>query len=215
MSDQNPTSELFEKDIDWSGIIGVTVPVSEVQVYQRAENIDLKVMDDGVLRIQAALKLFAMVAARLDEKHIFNPAQVFTNVINVNAFLHLKSRVTREDILSIDYDLITKNYAVRPDSIIISGTLRLRIKYIMHLVLEGVVLDFASNRVINGATVNVKDQSSGEIKASTTTGSDGRYFFNNLHPGIYLVEAFTDSHMPLQKVSVIKTWETVNFILHQ
>ncbi|MFA4886262.1 MAG: carboxypeptidase-like regulatory domain-containing protein, partial [Desulfotomaculaceae bacterium] len=79
----------------------------------------------------------------------------------------------------------------------------------------GSVTDFNNSSPINGATVNAKDMESGEIKATTNTGSNGRYFFNNLPPGIYLIEAHTDSHRPEQKVSVIKTKDTVNFVLHQ
>ena len=215
MSDHSPSNVVLERDIDWSGTIGVTVPVSDVQVYQRAENIDLKIINDGIIRVQAALKLFAMVTAGLDEKHIFNPAKIFTNVININSFIHLKSKIKREDIISVDYGLEIKNYAIRPDNIIISGTLKLEIKYLIHLVLDGVVIEFAGNNAINGATINVKDLESGEIKATVTTGSDGRYSFNNMPPGIYLVEAFTDSHKLEQKVSVMKTRDTVNFVLHQ
>lgn len=215
MADQSPSSDVLEKDIEWSGAIGVTVPVSDVQVYQRTENIDIKLMEDGILRIQAALKLFAMVSTGLDEKHIFNPAKVFTNDIEINSFIHMNPIISREDIISVDTDPVIKNYALRPDNIIINGTLKLKIKYVIHLVLDGVVLDFTNNSTINGATINVKDMESGEIKATTTTGSNGRYFFNKLPPGIYMVEALTDSHKPEQKVSVIKTRDTVNFVLHQ
>lgn len=215
MADQNPSSDVLEKDIEWSGTIGVTVPVSDVQVYQRAENIDIKLMEDGILRIQAALKLFAMVSTGLDEKHIFNPAKVFTNEIEINSFIHMNPIISREDIISVDTDLVIKNYALRPDNIIINGTLKLRIKYVIHLVLDGMVLDFTNNSTINGATINVKDMESGEIIDTATTGSNGRYFFNKLPPGIYMVEALTGSHKPEQKVSVIKTRDTVNFVLHQ
>lgn len=214
MADQSPSNDLLERDIDWSGTIGVTVPISDVQVFQRAENIDLKLTDDGILRIQASLKLFAMVSTELDEKHIFNPAKVFTNDIDISSFIHLNSKISREDIMSVDHELIIKNYALRPDNIIINGTLKLKIKYVIHLVLDGIVVDFASNSSINGATINVKDMESDEIKATATTGSNGRYFFNNLPPGIYLVEALTDKHKTEQKVSVIKTKDTVNFVLH-
>ncbi len=215
MPDHSPSYEVLERDFDWSGTIGVTVPISSARVYQRVENIDLKIMDDGALKIQTALKLFAMVSAGLDEKHIFKPAKVFTNIIDINSFIHLKTKIKRGDIVSLDYDPILKNYSIRPDSIILSGTLKLKIKYLIHLDLGGVVIDFASNNTINGATVNVKDNETGEVKATATTGSDGRYFFNNLPPGIYLVEAFTDSHKPEQKVSIVKTRDTVNFVLHQ
>lgn len=215
IADQSPSNDVLERDIEWSGTIGLTMLISDVQVYQRTENIDLQIMDDGVLRIQAALKLFAMVSARLDEKHILNPAKVFTNDIDIISFIQLNSIISREDIISMDYVPIIKNYALRPDNIIINGILRLKIKYIVHLILDGVVLDFANNSSINGATVNVKDMESGEIRATATTGSNGRYLFNNLPPGIYLVEALTDSHKPEQKISVIKSRDTVDFVLHR
>jgi hypothetical protein len=156
MADQSPSSDVLEKHIEWSGTIGVTMPVSDVQVYQRAENIDINLMEDGILRIQAALKLFAMVSTELDENHIFNPAKVFTNDIEINSFIHMNPIISREDIISVDTDLSIKNYALRPDNIIINGTFILKIKYIIHLVLDGVVLDFNKNTTINGATINVK-----------------------------------------------------------
>lgn len=215
MADQSPSNDVLEKDIDWSTTIGVTVPISDVQVFQRAENIDLKLTDNGILRIQASLKLFAMVSTGFDDKHIFNPAKVFTNDLDINSFIQLNSKISREDIISVDHELAIKNYAIRPDNIIINGTLKLKIKYVIHLVLDGIVVDFASNSSINGATINVKDLESGEITATATTGSNGRYFFNHLLPGIYLVEALTDKHKPEQKISVIKTRDTVNFVLHQ
>ena len=215
MAEQNPSMDIIEKDIEWSSSIGVTMPVSEVEVYQRVEKIEPSLMDNGDLRIEALLKLFAVVSSDLDQKHIFKPAKLFTNEVELTSFINFSSKISREDILSIDHQAVVKNYAIRPGHIIISGTLALKISYVVHMVLDGSVTDFNNSSPINGATVNAKDMESGEIKATTNTGSNGRYFFNNLPPGIYLIEAHTDSHRPEQKVSVIKTKDTVNFVLHQ
>ncbi len=215
MAEQEPSIGRIDKEIDWSSSIGVPMPVSEVEVYQRVEKIEPSLLDTGVLRIQALIKLFALVSSSVDEKHVFNPAKVFTNEVEINSFITLNAKINREDILSIDHQAEVKNYAIRPGHIIISGTLKLSINYILQLVLDGTVTDFANNSPINGATVNVREIESGEIKATTNTGSNGRYFFNKLPPGIYQIEANTDTHILDKKISVIKTKDTVNFVLHQ
>ncbi|HOV79268.1 MAG TPA: carboxypeptidase-like regulatory domain-containing protein [Bacillota bacterium] len=215
MDVQSPAAEVYEKVIDWSSSIGVTVPVSEVEVYQRMEKITPNLLDRGVLRIQAVIKLFAVVTSKQEHKHLFNPARVFTSNVEIDSFLNLNTEVGREDIISIDHQVEIKNCFPRPDKIIVRGALKLKINYVVHLALDGKVADFLNGSPINGATINARKINSQDIVASTSTGSDGRYFFNNLPPGIYLIEAITDSHKPQRKVSVIKTRDTVNFVLHK
>lgn len=215
MAEQSPSIDVLEKDIDWSSSIGVTMTVSGVEVYQRVEKISPTLLDNGVLRIQAVLKLFAVVTSEQKEKHIFNPAKVFTNDVEINSYVNLHAEISREDITSIDHQVVIKTSVPRPDKIIVSGTLKLKINYIVHLVLDGAVTEFLNGAPINGATINARNLENQEIVASTNTGSNGRYFFNNLPSGVYLVEALTDSHKPEQKVSVIKTRDTVNFVLHK
>ncbi|MCL6635571.1 MAG: carboxypeptidase-like regulatory domain-containing protein [Peptococcaceae bacterium] len=215
MAEQSPSIEVMEKDIVWSSSIGVTMPVSGAEVYQRVEKIDPALLDNGVLRIQALLKLFAVVTPVPEHKHIFKPAGVFTSDVEINSFINLHADISRQDITSIEHQVIIKNYVPRPDNIIVSGVLKLKISYVVHLVLDGTVTDFASGAPVNGATVNARSLENREIVASTSTGPGGRYFFNNLPPGVYLIEASTDTHRPDQKVSVIKTRDTVNFVLHK
>lgn len=50
----------------------------------------------------------------------------------------------------------------------------------------------ASEPVIVGVTVELLNAVTGEVKGTTTTGSDGKYSFDNLDPGSYLVR-FTNS----------------------
>jgi len=38
MADQSPSSDVLEKDIEWSGAIGVTVPVSDANVNQKVDH---------------------------------------------------------------------------------------------------------------------------------------------------------------------------------
>ncbi|MFA4885931.1 MAG: hypothetical protein WC601_09190, partial [Desulfotomaculaceae bacterium] len=139
MAEQNPSMDIIEKDIEWSSSIGVTMPVSEVEVYQRVEKIEPSLMDNGDLRIEALLKLFAVVSSDLDQKHIFKPAKLFTNEVELTSFINFSSKISREDILSIDHQAVVKNYAIRPGHIIISGTLALKISYVVHMVLDGSV----------------------------------------------------------------------------
>lgn len=215
MAEQSPFIEVLEKNIKWSSLVGITIPISGVKVYQRVEKLDPILLDNGILRILAVLKLFAVVTTEQEQKHLFKPAKVFTNDVKISSFINLHADISREDINSIDYQVNIKNYMPRPDKIIVSGTLKLRISYVIYLVLEGSVIDFSSCAPINGATVNARTLESHEIVASTNTDKNGRYFFSSLPPGTYLVEALTESHKPQQKVSVIKTRDTVDFVLHR
>lgn len=215
MAEQSPSIDVLEKDIDWSGSIGVTMPVSSVEVHQRVEKISHTLLDNGVLRIQIVLKLFAVVTTEQEQKHIFKPAKIFTNNMEINAFVNLHAEISREDITSIDHHVIIKSFVPRPDMIIVSGTLKLKVNYVVHLVLDGVVTDFSSGAPINGATINAMTLEKHEIVSSTSTGKNGSYYFNNLPPGAYLIEAITDSHKPERKVSVIKARDTVSFVLHK
>ncbi len=215
MAEQNTITDVFEKDIDWSSTIGVTMPVSDVEVYQRVENIETTLLENGALRIEALLKLFALISSDLEDKHVFNPEKVFSKNLEISTFVNLHPEISREDILSIDHQVIIKNYVTRPDKILINGTLKLKISFMVHLVLDGTVTDFLSKAPINKATVNVRDLESKKIINSATTDNNGRYYFNNLPPGVYLVVAITDNHKPEDKVSVIKARDTVNFVLHK
>ena len=215
MAESGSSIEVFEKEIGWSSTIGVTMPVSEAEVYQRVERITPTLLEHGVLRIQAVIKLFAVVTSKQEQKHIFNPAKVFSNDVEVNSFLNLNTEISREDITSIDHQVEIKSYVPRPDKIIVGGTLKLKISFVVHLALDGTVTQFTNGAPINGATINARTLDSHDIIATTTTSGSGRYFFNNLPPGIYLIEAITENHKVQRKVSVIKTRDTVNFVLHK
>ena len=215
MAEQSPSIDVLEKEIDWSSTVGITMPISSAEVYQRVENIVPSLLENGVLRIQATLKLFAVVSSTQQQKHVFNPAKMFTKDVELNTFITLHNGITREDIISIEHQEEIKNFVPRPDNIIVSGVLRLKISYAVHLVLDGTVTDFATGAPINGATLNVMHIENRELAASTNTGSNGRFFFKNLPPGIYLLEALNEGHKPEHKVSVIKTRDTVIFVLHR
>lgn len=215
MAEQNPTIEILEKETDWSSSIGVPMSISEAEVYQRIEKITPSLLDNGVLRIKAIIKLFAVISTDKEQKAIFNPARVFSNEVEVNSFVNLHAGIKKEDIISIEHRGEIKNYVLRPDNIIVKGTLKLKISYLVQLVLDGTVIDFSSRTPINGATLNVMSINQRELIASTSTGNNGKFSIKNLPPGIYLIEATTDSHKPDQKVGVIKNHDTVNFVLHR
>lgn len=215
MAEQSPSIDVLEKDIEWSSSIGVTIPVSSVEVHQRVESITPTLLENGVLRILSVIKLFALVSTEQEQKHLFNPAKLFTNDLRIDTFVNLNSGASKDDIISIDHRVTVSSAVPRPDSIIVKGILKLKVNYVIHLVLDGAVTDFFSGAPINGAAVNVRSLENHEILASTNTGGNGMYFFNNISPGVYLVEALTDSHEPEQKVSVIKTRDIVNFVLHK
>lgn len=212
MAEQTPSVEVKEKDVEWSSTIGVTMPVPSVEVYQRVEKITPYLLENGVLRVETIVKLFA-VANNGGQEKFLDRRRVFTNTVDINTFIDLQSDVSREDITSIDHQVIIKNFRPRPDKVNVSGTLKLKISYIAHLVLDGTVTSFVNGAPLPGITINIKKLDDSSPIATTSTGGNGRYFFKNLPPGIYLVEATGGEYETGQKVSIVKTRDTVNFVL--
>lgn len=215
MTKQELLINSLEKEIGWTSSIGVTIPLSNAKVYHRVEKLKPDLLDNGFLRVQLILKLIAIVASKYDSEHVFKPSKVFTNDVEIVSFAELYEGISRNDITSIDNQVKIKNYFLRPDKIIVNGTVNLKISYVVHLGLDGVVTEFLSGAPVKGATVNARDIENNEIIATTKTNSSGRYFFKNLKPGIYLIEAHSESHKPEQKVSVVNARDTVNFSLHK
>jgi len=214
MAEQNAAINALKKEIGWTSSIGVTMPVSDAEVYQRVENVKPALLDNGILRVQLTLKLMAVIASAYDNGQVFKPAKVFTNHAEIVSFVSLYEGIKREDITSIDNRVVIKDYFFRPDKIIVNGTLNLKIKYLVHLVLEGLVTEFPGGTPVKGATVNARNPETNDIIAATKTGGNGKYFFKNLKPGIYLIEVHSEAHRPDQKISVVNTRDTVNFSLH-
>ena len=215
MAEQSLSTQTLEKSIEWTSLVGVNMPVSGVELYHRVEKIEPALLANGTLRVQTHLKLFAVVTTEKDQKHIFNPSKIYSNDTDINMFFNLNADIKREDILSVEHQILIKNYVPRPDKIIVTGTLTMKINYLIHPVLEGSVTRFSNGAPVGGVTINVRKINGDEIVSTTNTGNNGRYYFNNLTPGVYLVEAFTDAHKPEQKVSVINNGDTVNFVLPQ
>ena len=215
MDEHSISTQTLEKAMDWRSLVAVNIPVSDIELYHRVEKIEPTLLENGTLRIQTQLKLFAVVAAGKEQKHILDPAKIYTNDLDINMFFNLNADIKREDILSVEHQVIIEDYVPRPDKIIVSGTLTIKISYIIHPLLEGSVTRFSNREPVGGITINVRKIDSDEILSTTSTGSNGKYFFTNLLPGVYLVEALNDSVKPEQKVSVMKTRDTVNFVLHK
>lgn len=217
MEEQSIYTQSLEKAIDWTSIVGVNVPVSGVELYHRVENIEPTLHANGTLRVLAQLKIFAVVNTDKEQQHVFNPnpSKIYTNDMDINIFFNLNADVKREDLLSIEHQVLIKNYVLRPEKIIVTGTLTIKINYIIHPVLDGFVTLFSNGAPVGGITINLKKIDSEEILSTTNTGSNGKYYFKNLSPGVYIVEALTDSNETQQKVSVINTRDTVNFVLHK
>jgi len=215
VSEQSLSTQKLEKDIDWTSLVGVNMPVSGVELYHRVEKIVPTLLEKGTLKVQTHLKLFAVVTTEREQKHLFNPKKIYSNDTDINIFFDLNADLKREDLLSVDHQILIKDYVPRPDKIIVTGTLTVKINYLIHPVLKGFVTRFSNGAPVGGVTINVRKIDSDEIVSTTNTGNNGKYYFNNLIPGVYLVEAFTDAHKPEQKVSVINNGDTVNFVLPQ
>lgn len=215
MAAHDISAQTSEKVMDWTSLIPVNMPVSGVELYHRVEKIVPALLENGTLRVQTQLKLFAVVATQKEQKHLFNPSKIYSNNMDINMFFNLNTDMRREDILSVDHQVLIKNYVPRPDKIIVSGTLTIIVGYILHPILEGSVTRFFNGEPVGGITINVRKIDSEEIISTTSTGNNGKYFFGDLPPGVYLVEALTDSIKPVQKISVIHTRDTVNFVLNK
>lgn len=215
MEEQKLFTNTFEKEITWTRSVDVTIPVSNVKIYHRVERVNTLLMENAVLQVQIFLKLFALTPIDEGNRYSLNRSTVFTKEVEISTLIKLNNDITSEDIVSLEHQVIINSYYPRPDSIVVNGNLKIIISHIEHLSLEGSVINFLNKTPIAGATVNIKDYGSGETLASTQTDAKGFYHFNNLAPGVYLLEAFTESHKPEQKVSVVKSKDVVNFVLHK
>lgn len=211
MAEQSPSVEVKEKKVEWSCTIGVSMPVPSVEVYQRVEKVIPHLLENGVLRVETIIKLFAV--ANEEKGNNLDRRRVFSKTVEINTYIELQSDIRREDITSIDHHVIIKNFSPRPDKINVVGTLKLKISYMAHLVLDGTVTSFLNGAPLAGATINIKKPEDSSLIATTSTGGNGRYFFKNLPSGIYLVEATGNDYEAEQKVSIVKNRDTVNFVL--
>lgn len=217
MDEQSIYTQSMEKAIDWTSLVGVNVPVSGLELYHRVEEIDPTLHANGILRVHVQLKIFAVVNTDKEQQHVFNPnpSKIYTNDMNINLFFNLNSDIKREDILAIEHQVLIKDYLTRPEKIIVNGTLTIKVNYIIHPVLDGFVTHFSNGAPVGGITINLRKVDSEEVLSTTNTGSNGKYYFTNFPPGVYMVEALTDDSKPQQKISVVNTRDTVNFVLHK
>ncbi len=214
MKEQTLSTNTYEKIVNWTRSVDITMPVSNVKVFQRVEKFNTLLMESAVLQVQIILKLFALTSTKGKNNSGLSQSTVFTKDVEINTLIKLNNEITKEDIVSLDHQVNIDSYFSRPDSIVVNGILKIIVSYTEHITLGGTVINFLNNTPIAGATINISNFGSSEILASTKTDSKGLYCFNNLSPGVYLLEAFTESHKPEQKISVIKNKDIVNFVLH-
>lgn len=204
----------LEKVIKWTRSLDVTIPFSKVEMFQRVENMNTKIMQNCIMQIQIFLKLFVLITFPGENAINLNQNKVLTKEVEINSLINLDTEIAKEDIISIDHQVTIEKYFSRAERIIVNGTLKIIMIYKEHLLLSGKVTNFLTRTPIADAIINVKNLDNNEIIASTKTDRKGFYAFDYLSPGVYLLEALTESHKPEQKVSVIKNRDIVNFILH-
>ncbi|MDF9408490.1 MAG: hypothetical protein A4E52_00493 [Pelotomaculum sp. PtaB.Bin013] len=214
MKEQTLTTNNLVKLIKWTRSVDVTIPVSNVEIFQRVEKINTFLMENAILQVQIFIKLFALTSSKEENKANISKSTVFTKDVEINTLIELNNEITKEDIVSLDHQVNIEKYYPRPDSIVVNGTMKITITYIEHLTLSGTVINFLNRMPIAGATINIRNLDSDDILASAKTNSKGLYSFNNLPPGVFLLEAITEFHKPEQKISVIKNKDIVNFVLH-
>ncbi|OPY59611.1 MAG: Cna protein B-type domain protein [Pelotomaculum sp. PtaU1.Bin035] len=214
MTEQKTLTNTLEKVINWTRSVDITIPISKAEIFQRVENINTMFMENAIIQVQIFLKLFVLDSNTEENKYSFSQSTVFTKEVEINTLINLNTQIDQKDIISIDPQVTIGKYFCRSDRIVVNGTLKIILTYTEHLILSGNVLNFLNKTPIAGATINVRNLDNNDILASTKTDSKGLYSFDYLSPGVYLLEAITESHKPEQKISVIKTRDIVNFILH-
>src|ERR1700761_9385266 len=81
-------------------------------------------------------------------------------------------------------------------------------------IIKGTVTDKKNNEPLIGATISIKNKSTGEANY-VSVGLDGSYIFKNLKEGSYDLEVRYISYEPLQKHAEVEDGQTVtvNFAL--
>lgn len=216
MGRQNSVRQVVKKDFNWYGSVGTKIGVDSVEVLARVENIRTQLLENSVLRVDVAIRMFAIVPEK--NGSIQNGAiskKSVTKDIDTNYFIPLRRVEQFSDIVSIHHDIKVDSVSVRMGRVSVVGTLSLEVTYLGYVILEGMVTEFSHNAAVGGALVSIKEFNGQDVLFSTTTGRDGSYLFNEITPGTYLVTVEAEGYETAEQVAVVMLHDRVNFILHR
>jgi len=204
------------KRINWYGTIPTAEAGAGMKVFPRVESLTHRLLENGVLQINAVIKLFAVPGAGGEPPPCREEARgCYTRVVETSTFIGLRALIEPADIISIHHQVKADKITVRPGRISVIGSLKIEVEYLSPVVLNGRVTVFAAGQPLKGATVKLLDMEGGGELHETVTGSDGAYLFEGIRAGTYLVRAEAPGFEPQEQVAVIMLRDTVNFVLHR
>ncbi|WP_161486003.1 carboxypeptidase-like regulatory domain-containing protein [Desulfotomaculum copahuensis] len=219
MTDSGAVRQKALKEINWYGSVTAGLPVtSGLQVYARVESLAHRLLENGVLQVNAVIKLFAVPGSG-KKNGCFGqngqPAVCFTGRVDTSTFIKLRPVKGPQDILSIRHRIKVEKTTARPGRISVIGSLKIEVEYLSPVSLNGRVTVFATGQPLKDAAIKVLDMNEERVLHETATGADGTYIFEGIETGTFLVHAEAEGFEPQEQIAVIMLQDTVNFVLHR
>ncbi|SFG76614.1 Carboxypeptidase regulatory-like domain-containing protein [Desulfotomaculum arcticum] len=215
MDNESVVRQVAGKDINWYGSIGLPPGAERVNVLARVENVIPLLLDNSVLRIDALVKMFAVIPEHNVATAAASINKKLVKDIETSSFIQLRNVTGFDKIVSIHHDITVDRISVRMERVSAVGTLAIKVTYLGYVMLEGMVGEFPKNEPIRGALINVKDINDNRILQTATTGSDGKYYVKDLEPGTYRVAVEAEGFEGGEKVALVMLRDQVNFVLHR
>lgn len=214
MENESIVRQVASKEINWYGSIGLPPGAERVNVLARVENVVPLLLDNSVLRIDALVKMFAVIpdsnAAAADSLN-----KKLVKDVETSSFIQLRNVTGFDKIVSLHHDIKVDRFSVRMERVSAVGTLSIKVTYLGYVMLEGMVSEFPKNEPIRGALINVKDINDDHVLQTATTGPDGKYYVKDLDPGSYRVAVEAEGYEGSEKVALVMLRDQVNFVLHR
>jgi len=214
MDNESVVRQVTSKDINWYGSIGLPPGSENVNVLARVESIVPLLLDNSVLRIDVLVKMFAVIPENNAAANAYVNKKLVKD-IETSSFIQLRNVSGFDKIVSIHHDITVDRISVRMERVSAVGTLSLKVTYLGHVMLEGMVSEFPKNEPIRDAVINVKDINDDRVIQTTTTGNDGKYYVKDLEPGTYRVVVAAEGFEGDEKVALVMLSDQVNFVLHR
>ena len=218
MAEDNAIRKIISKNINWSGVVTVPLLGWKPNVYARVEKLVPSVSwQKNVLQLNVDIKLFAVQDEEKDQETVehSDEKKIFTNQLQIPGYVNMHHNMTIKDIQYINHNLIIEKTANRPGQVYVKGILELEIGYIARATLKGVVKQFLTNSPIRDALVTVLELDHEEPLFTATTGSEGKYYFNDIRAGTFRVVATADGYEAKDSIAVIMLHDKVDFVLHK
>lgn len=215
MDKESVVRQVASKEINWYGSIGLPPGSEHVNVLARVEKIVPTLLDNSVLRIDALVKMFAVIPENNDLTAAAAMNKKMVKDIETNSFIQLRNVTGFDKIVAIHHEITVDRTSVRMERVSAVGTLSIKVTYLGYVMLEGVVTEFPGNEPVRGALINVKDINDDRIVQTATTDNEGKYYVKDLDPGTYRVAVEVEGFEGDEKVALVMLRDQVNFVLHR